>query len=98
MKPELTKIGKRGTIVIPASLRHHFHFQEGDLIIAEDHGDGILLKPAIAVAVENYTPERRAEFLLSNATDAEDYRQAQEEVRRLGLDPAKIPHYKPKNR
>jgi hypothetical protein len=33
--------------------------------------------------------------LLSNAIDAEDYRRAQEEVRRMGLDPAKIEHERP---
>ena len=45
--------------------------------------------------VEIYTPERKAEFLLSNALDAKDYDAAAEEVRKLGIDPAKIPHYRP---
>jgi hypothetical protein len=47
------------------------------------------------VPVEIYTPERRAEFLLSNAVDAKDYQTALEEVRKLGVDPAKIPHHPP---
>jgi hypothetical protein len=33
--------------------------------------------------------------LLSNAVDAQDYARAEEEVRRLGLEPAAIPHHKP---
>jgi hypothetical protein len=45
--------------------------------------------------LEDYTPERIAEFLLSNAVDAEDYAQAAAEVRRMGLDPDKIHHQKP---
>jgi hypothetical protein len=45
--------------------------------------------------LEDYTPERIAEFLLSNAVDAEDYAQSVAEVRRMGLDPNKIPHQKP---
>lgn len=45
--------------------------------------------------VEIYTPERRAEFLLTNATDANDYRAAVQAVREMGLDPASIPHEKP---
>ncbi len=45
--------------------------------------------------IEIYTPERRAEFLLSNAVDAKDYAAAVEEVRKLGIDPASIPHHKP---
>jgi hypothetical protein len=46
-------------------------------------------------SVEIYTPERRAEFLLSNAVDAKDYQAACEEVRQLGIDPVNIPHYRP---
>lgn len=40
---------------------------------------------------EEYTPERIAEFLLNNAVDADDYAAALdlEEVRKLGIDPAK---------
>jgi hypothetical protein len=46
--------------------------------------------------VEIYTPQRMAEFLLSNTADADDYSRACKLVRqKLGLDPAKIRHYKP---
>lgn len=44
---------------------------------------------------EIYTAERRAEFLLSNAVDAADYRSARAEVKKLGLNPSTIPHCKP---
>lgn len=96
MTNEITKIGKRGTVVIPAELRRQMHLKEGDLIIVENHGDGILLKPAIAMAVEKYTLERQAEFILSNAIDAEDYHQARKSVKAMGLNPDKISHIKPK--
>jgi hypothetical protein len=39
--------------------------------------------------VEIYRPERKAEFLLSNAVDQKDYRAARNEVQRMGLDPKK---------
>lgn len=45
--------------------------------------------------VKLYTPERRAEFLLSNAVDAEDYERARQEVQKQGLDPDAIPHFRP---
>jgi AbrB family looped-hinge helix DNA binding protein len=89
-----SRVGKRGTIVIPAALRRRFGIEEGSLVIAEDREEGILIRPAVAVPLESYTPERRAEFLLSNAVDAGDYARAQEEVRKMGLDPADIPHHK----
>src|SRR3990167_462033 len=98
MANEITKIGKRGTVVIPAELRKQMHLKEGDLVIAENHGDGILLKPAIAIAVEKYSLERQAEFILSNAIDAEDYQHARDAVKTMGLNPDKIPHMKPKTR
>ena len=47
---------------------------------AEGREEGILLRPALAVPLESYSPERKAEFLLSNAVDGEDYGRAEEEV------------------
>ena len=92
---EASKVGKRGTVVIPAKLRRQYGMEDGSLVIAEAHPDGVLLRPAVALPVETYTPERKAEFLLTNAVDAEDYAWAAEEVRRLGLDPGQIPHRPP---
>ncbi len=43
----------------------------------------------------SYNDERTAEFLLSNAVDAEDYARAREEVRSMGLDPDAVAHRKP---
>lgn len=54
--------------------------------------DGILLRPAAIVPIEKYSPQRKAEFLLSTATSPSDYRRARREVKRLGLDPDAIPH------
>ncbi len=45
--------------------------------------------------MESYGQERKAEFLLSNAVDGEDYARAEEEVRKMGLDPAAIRHRRP---
>ena len=49
----------------------------------------------VAMAVEVYSIRRRAEFLLNNAVDAADYKRAVREVRKLGFDPADIPHRQP---
>jgi AbrB family looped-hinge helix DNA binding protein len=96
MKTDTVTVGKRGTIVIPAFLRKRFGVHEGDLLITEDHGDGILMIPAVAIPVETYSLERKAEFILSNATDESDYQSAREEVMELGLNPDKIKHHKTK--
>ena len=91
MESDVSKVGKRGAIVLPAKLRRRFGIEEGSLVVAEEREDGVLIRPAVALPVEVYTPERRAEFLLSNAVDARDYARAAKEVRKMGLDPAKIP-------
>ena len=75
--------GKRGTFVIPAKLRRRFGLTEGATVIAEETDEGILIRPAVTVPIESYSPERRAEFLLSNAVDEEDYARAREAVEEL---------------
>jgi AbrB family looped-hinge helix DNA binding protein len=102
-KQETSKIGKRGVVVIPAQMRQRFGLEEGSLIIAEETDEGILIRPAhrfansfeMALPLEIYSPERQAEFLLSNAIDEEEYEAARQEVEKMGLNPDVIPHYKP---
>ena len=95
---EAGKVGKRGTIVLPARMRRRYGIEEGTMVVAEESEYGILIRPAAVLPVEIYTPERKAEFLLTNAVNREDYRQAQAEVRRMGLDPSKIRHRRPRGR
>jgi AbrB family looped-hinge helix DNA binding protein len=82
-------------VIVPARLRKRLGIEEGSLVIAEERDGGILIRPAVAVPIEIYSPERKAEFLLSNAVNAADYREAREEIRRLGLDPDKVRHRGP---
>lgn len=90
-----SRVGKRGSIVIPADIRRRYGFEEGSLVLLEEGERGLTLRPAVALPVEVYGPRRRAELLLENAVDEEDYRRAVEEVRKLGLEPADLPHEKP---
>jgi AbrB family looped-hinge helix DNA binding protein len=97
MEMDTTKVGKRGTVVIPAGLRRKYGFEEGSVVIAEARAEGVLLRPVVALPLEIYTPERKAEFLLNNAVTPQDYAWAVKEVRKMGLDQKKIPHEKPKS-
>jgi AbrB family looped-hinge helix DNA binding protein len=92
---EPSRVGKRGTVVIPAALRRRYGIEEGTLVVAEPREGGILIRTAVVLPVEVYTPERKAQFLLSNAVDGADYARALRAVRAMGLDPNAIPHYKP---
>jgi len=60
------------------------------LVIAEEREDGILLRPAVAMPVEIYTPERKAEFLLSTP-----WRKRSDERSGRWALTEKIPHYRP---
>lgn len=90
-----TTVGSRGTVVIPADLRRRYGLEEGSTVIAEPREEGLLLRPATVLPLETYSPERKAEFLLTGATDEDDYRRAAEAVREMGLDPEEIPHDRP---
>lgn len=92
---ETGKIGRNGTLVIPARLRRRFGLQEGGMVVLEETEDGINIRPAVAVPVEVYSTRRKAELLLNNAVDAADYKRAVRAVRKLGLDPESIPHRRP---
>lgn len=92
---QAARVGKRGAIIVPVELRRRFGIEEGTLVIAEERDDGILIRPAVVVPVERYSPERKAEFLLSNAVSDSDYRRARREVRKLGINPDSIPHCRP---
>ncbi len=96
MQGETTKIGKRGTVVIPAGLRRKYGMKEGSILIAESRSEGVLLRPVVTLPLEIYSPERKAEFLLNSSVTLEDYEWATQEARKLGVDPESIPHEKPK--
>lgn len=92
---ETSRIGRNGTLVIPAKLRRRYGLNDGGMVVFEETGDGISIRPAVMVPVEAYSPERKAEFLLNNAVDAADYKRAVNAVRKLGIDPESIPHNRP---
>ena len=92
-RSESIRIGKGGTLVLPASLRRPFHLEEGTEVIAEATTEGILIRSA--TSPEPYTDERKAELLLTNAVDEADYRKAREAVEAMGLDPDAIEHVRP---
>ena len=94
---EVTRVGKRGTIVIPAPLRKRYGLEEGREVLVEETSEGLLLRPAATLPVEVYSKERRASFLLENTIDGQDYERVRKEVEKLGLDPDTIPHERPES-
>lgn len=55
-------ITSRGTITLPARLRQALGLKAKDQLITETTPEGLLLRPAVTLLVEMYTPERIREF------------------------------------
>ena len=89
------KVGQRGTIVIPADIRDRLGMAEGSLVLVEERNGSLVIRPAIAIPVEEYSLRRKAELLLNNAVDDQDYERLREEVRSMGIDPDDVPHHRP---
>lgn len=66
MKAAIT-ITSRGVITLPARVRRALGLRADDQLIAEVTPDGLLLRPAVTLPVEIYTPQREREFDESEA-------------------------------
>jgi AbrB family looped-hinge helix DNA binding protein len=67
MQTTLT-INSRGVVTLPAKLRQAMGLKADDQLIAETTPEGLLLRPAVTLPVELYTPQREQEF---DAAEAE---------------------------
>jgi len=61
MKATVT-ITSRGVVTLPAKLRQALGLKADDHLIAETTPEGLLLRPAVTLPLELYTPEREREF------------------------------------
>ena len=73
MPQSTSRVGKRGTVVIPAALRRRFGIEEGSLVIAEDREEGILIRPAAAVPPGNLHSGEEGGVFALRRRDEEDY-------------------------
>ena len=63
---ETLVVSSRGQITLPAVLRKRFGIKGGDVLILEDRGDEIVLKPGVVLEARYYSDEQIAEW---DATD-----------------------------
>ena len=55
-------LSSRGLITLPAKLRQALGLKADDQLIAEITPEGILLRPAVTLPLELYSPQRLQEF------------------------------------
>ena len=59
---ETLVVSSRGQITLPAVLRKRFGIKRGDVLILEDRGNEIVLKPGVVLEVEYFSDEQIAEW------------------------------------
>ncbi len=59
---ETLVVSGRGQITLPAQLRRRLGIKSGDVLILEDRGSEIVLKPGIVVERQYYRDEQIAEW------------------------------------
>ena len=64
--PQTLVVSGRGQITLPATTRKRFGIKGGDVVILEDRGSEIVLKPGIVLEVQHYSDDQIAQW------DAED--------------------------
>jgi len=63
---ETLVVSSRGQITLPAALRKRLGIKSGDVVILEDRGNEVVLKPGIVLEIQHYSDEQIAQW------DAED--------------------------
>lgn len=73
---EAARVGKRGAVVIPAKIRRQFGIEEGTTVLVDSSPKGVLIRPAVTLPVEVYSPERKASFILGSLAQGRGLSQA----------------------
>src|ERR1700678_356574 len=92
------KMGKRGTLVLPAKLRKQFGLEDGSLLITEAKDGEIRIRPAVVYEGEVWTPQRKAYLTLINTMTKEEYDEVSSLLREEGIDPTDAPGLDPNYR
>ena len=74
---ETLVVSSRGQITLPAAIRKRLGIKSGDIVMLQDRGNEIVLKPGIALEVQPYTDEQMTQW------DKEDNLSKQERTRIL---------------
>ena len=77
-------VSGRGQITLPAALRKRLGLKGGDVVILEDRGNEIVLKPGVVLEVQLYGDEQIAEWDAEDALAADERGPVDREARSAG--------------
>ncbi len=92
------KMGKRGTIVLPAKLRKQFGLEDGSLLVTEAKDGEIRIRPAFLYEPPVWSPEETAYYILINSMTKDEWDENLPYVLELGVDPVKVEGIEPNHR
>ena len=80
---ETTVVSSRGQITLPARLRKRLGIKGGDVVVLEERGHEIVLKPGAVVQIDYYSDERVADWDRNDQLTEQDRKRIIESVTSL---------------
>ncbi len=70
--PNTLIVSDRGQITLPAAMRKRMGIKGGDVVILEDRGTQIVLKPAVVIELQQYTDDDIEKWDAEDSLDDRD--------------------------
>lgn len=70
--PQTLVVSGRGQITLPATTRKRFGIKGGDVVILEDRGGEIVLKPGVVLEVQQYSDDQIARWDADDRLDDQE--------------------------
>lgn len=78
--PATLVVSSRGQITLPAATRKRFGIKGGDVVILEDRGGEIVLKPGVVLEIQSYDDDQIAQWDADDRLDEGERRRILEAV------------------
>ena len=72
--PATLVVSSRGQITLPAATRKRMGIKGGDVVILEDRGGEIVLKPGVVLEIQSYDDDRIAQWDADDRLDDDERR------------------------
>ena len=73
-------VSSRGQVTLPAAIRKRLGIKGGDVVILEDRGGELVLKPGVVLEVQHYEDERIARWDADDRLDDGERRRIRDRV------------------
>ena len=67
--PATLVVSSRGQITLPAATRKRLGIKAGDVVILEDRGGEIVLKPGVVLEIQSYDDDQIAQWIADDRFD-----------------------------